>query len=216
MAHPNPSQSQVNLSMAAMAGQLDGITLIDLYALYPRFKIDVDAEQRRLLAHDVIVLQFPFYWYSMPALLKEWLDLVLEYGFAYGSEGDRLVGKSLLVATSAGGAQAAYSQQGRNQFPIRTLLTPLEQTAELCRMRYLPPLVLFAALAASSDDRLVAHVNRYRRVLEALRDDRLDLPAAFAQELLGDPVLPVRDENAQPGYPARGNTDPGKADTENG
>jgi putative NADPH-quinone reductase len=191
MAHPNPTRSRINRLLAATAGGLDGITLIDLYALYPRYKIDVDAEQQRLLEHDVIVFQFPFYWYSIPALLKEWQDLVLEHGFAYGSGGTRLANKLLLVAISAGGAETAYSAQGSNQFPIRTLLTPIEQTASLCQMRYLPPLVLFSALTASNDERASQHADLYRQLLEALRDNRLDLPAAFARELLNESVLPI-------------------------
>lgn len=173
-AHPNQSQSKVNVPMARMAGDTDGVTCVDLYAEYPRFKIDVAREQERLLEHDVIVMQFPFYWYSTPALLKEWQDLVLEFGFAYGRDGDKLAGKRLLPAITAGGAEHAYSAQGTNHFPIRTLLTPLEQTANLCQMHYLPPLVLFAALSASADDRVQQHVQLYRRLLEGLRDDTLD------------------------------------------
>ncbi len=194
-AHPSPSQSHVNSMMSAMADTLPGVTLVDLYALYPRFKIDIDAEQQRLLEHDVIVFQFPIYWYSTPALLKEWQDLVLEHGFAYGGDGCRLAGKLFLVAASAGAAEQDYAADGLNHFPIRTLLSPLEQTAQLCRMRYLPPLVLFAALQASSGERAQQHVDRYRQVLEGLRDERLDLEQAMKQELLDHPHIPLLDES---------------------
>ena len=54
---------------------MEGVTFVDLYAEYPRFEIDVDREQARLLAHDVIVFQNPLFWYSTPAILKEWQDL---------------------------------------------------------------------------------------------------------------------------------------------
>ena len=187
--------------MSAMAGELSGVTLVDLYALYPRFKIDVDAEQQRLLEHDVIVFQFPIYWYSTPALLKEWQDLVLEHGFAYGGDGCRLGGKLFLVAATAGGAERDYAADGLNHFPIRTLLTPLEQTAQLCRMRYLPPLVLFAALQASTSERAQQHVDRYRQLLEGLRDERLDLEQAMQQELLDHPEIPMlnKSDNSQGG-----------------
>ncbi len=195
-AHPNPSHSHVNSMMSSMAAGLSGVTVVDLYALYPRFKIDIDAEQQRLLEHDVIVFQFPIYWYSTPALLKEWQDLVLEHGFAYGGDGCRLGGKLFLVAASAGAAEHDYAEDGLNHFPMRTLLSPLEQTAQLCRMRYLPPLVLFSSLQASSDERVTEHVACYRQVLEALRDERLDIPRAMAQELMDHPAVPMLDERA--------------------
>ena len=56
-----------------------------MYDLYPDFKIDVAEEQKHLAAADRIILQFPFYWYSTPALLKQWQDDVLTYGWAFGS-----------------------------------------------------------------------------------------------------------------------------------
>jgi len=177
--------------MVDMVKTLEGVTLVDLYGSYPRYQIDIEAEQQRLLEHDVIVFQFPFYWYSTPPILKIWQDLVLEHGFAYGEDGNKLAGKACLIATTAGGAQDAYSADGSNRFPIRTLLSPLEQTACLCQMRYLAPLVLFSSLAASKDHKLALYVEQYKSVLEALRDGRLDLDAAGAQELLTEPAIPM-------------------------
>ncbi len=84
-AHPALERSEANRPLAEAAQRLDGVTLVDLYAEYPDFGIDVDREQTRLREHDVIIFMYPLYWYSTPALLKEWQDLVLEYGFAYGS-----------------------------------------------------------------------------------------------------------------------------------
>ena len=195
-AHPNPRRSNVNVRMARVAGELDGVTVADLYAEYPRYDVDVDAEQERLLEHDVVVLQFPFYWYSTPSIVKLWLDLVLEFGFAYGKGGDRLAGKALLVATTAGGAEDAYDARGHNRFPIRTLLTPLEQTANLCRMRFLPPFVLFASLAAVEDGRAEAHGHAWRALLGALVDDRLDVDAAAARGCMNEAALPLLDGGA--------------------
>ena len=190
-AHPHPTQSNVNVRMIRAAGEIDDVTPIDLYARYPRHDIDIEAEQERLLEHDVLVLQFPFHWYSAPSLVKLWLDVVLEFGFAYGEGGTRLAGKSLLIATTAGGAEEAYEPDGHNRFPIRTLLTPFEQTANLCRMRYLAPFVLFSSLRAAEEGAAETHVARYRSLLEALVGDRLDLEAAGARELLLDSALPI-------------------------
>ncbi|MCV5747032.1 NAD(P)H-dependent oxidoreductase, partial [Escherichia coli] len=77
------------------------MTCVDLYGEYPRFNINIDREQQRLREHDVVIFQFPLYWYSTPAILKEWQDLVLEYGFAYGTEGTELQGKTMLCVLSA-------------------------------------------------------------------------------------------------------------------
>ena len=73
--------------MAAAAREVPGITFIDLYAEYPRFDIDIDREQARLVEAGIILFQFPLFWYSTPSIIKVWQDLVLEHGFAYGSEG---------------------------------------------------------------------------------------------------------------------------------
>jgi glutathione-regulated potassium-efflux system ancillary protein KefG len=178
LAHPALHRSEVNRPMAEAVGDLDGVTLIDLYAEYPDFQIDIDAEQRRLLEHEVIVFQHPLYWYSTPAILKEWQDLVLEHGFAYGTDGTLLHGKIFFSALTAGGLEAAYCAAGFNHFTIRELLHPLEQTAALCGMIYLPPFALFGARMAVDDGRLEAHIADYVRVLEALRDDCLDIAEA--------------------------------------
>ena len=110
-----------------------------------------------------------FNWYSSPALLKEWQDLVLEYGFAYGEKGTALQGKRLLSVLSAGGPRDAYTKEGYNRFTLRELLTPFEQTARLCGMEYLPPFVVHDSRALA-DDEIDRHAADYRRRLEILRD----------------------------------------------
>jgi len=180
-AHPAQKHSRANCLMADQVRSLPEIKFVDLYARYPRFKINVDHEQQQLLQHDLIVLQFPFYWYSTPALLKEWQDLVLEYGFAYGSGGDKLAGKSVLLAVTTGGGQDDYQRGGKNNFPMRTLLSPLEQTVNLCQMHFLPPLVLHSALDAASDARLHQHADYYRELLLALGSRKL-APASLQEQ----------------------------------
>jgi putative NADPH-quinone reductase len=184
LAHPSLERSEANRPLAEATLGLAGVTLIDLYAEYPSFGIDIDREQSRLLAHDVVVFMHPVYWYSTPAILKEWQDLVLEYGFAYGSQGTALHGKVFFNALTAGGPEAAYCAEGYHHFSIRELLRPLEQMAILCGMVYLPPFALFGARTAVEEGRIDAHVAEWIRVLEALRDDRLDLEAARGLEKL--------------------------------
>lgn len=190
-AHPGQRHSTVNIKLAEAVQSIDQITFIDLYARYPRFNIDIDAEQQLLLEHDIIVFQFPVFWYSMPSLLKEWIDLVLEYGFAYGTGGDKLAGKWLLPVLTAGGMQDAYQTNGSNHHTIRTLFSPLEQTARLCQMTYIPPLVLFGSLRADSEGRVDPHMKQYLEVLLAMRDDHFDLQQALNRELLLDAPLPI-------------------------
>lgn len=88
--------------------RLEGVIVHDLYEAYPRFDIDVQYEQRLLEGRDVVIFQHPIYWYSTPSILKEWQDLVLEHGWAYGSEGKALHGKLWLHVVTTGGAEEAY------------------------------------------------------------------------------------------------------------
>ena len=173
LAHPSLDRSEVNRPMVDAVHGLDGVTLVDLYAEYPDFQIDIDREQARLLVHDVIVFQHPLYWYSTPAILKEWQDLVLKHGFAYGHDGTALQGKMMMSAISAGGGDAAYRKDGMNRFTIAELLRPFEQTAALCGMRWLPPFVVHGTLLLEADA-LAGHAEDYRRVLTALRDGQID------------------------------------------
>ena len=167
-AHPSVERSEINSRLAPLARQHPNCSFVDLYAEYPDYRIDIDREQQRLREHDVIMFMHPLFWYSTPAILKEWQDLVLEHGFAYGSEGTALAGKFFIVACSAGGPAAAYEPEGYNHFTLRELLRPLEQTALLCHMRYLPPFALFGARTAVSEGRLPEHEQSFTDLLDAL------------------------------------------------
>lgn len=79
-----------------------------LNQLYPTANIDVEAEQKSLLAADLIVWQFPFWWYSLPWLMKKWLDEVFLHGFSHGSKA-KLGGKKLLVSFTTGAPAEAYT-----------------------------------------------------------------------------------------------------------
>lgn len=184
-AHPRTSQSIAQHAMTAAAKDIPGVTQRDLYALYPDFNIDIAAEQHVLLAHDLIVLQHPFYWYSAPAIIKEWLDIVLESGWAYGDGGNKLHGKYLMTAISTGGLENFYHPGGRNRFTIEELLTPFNQTAHLCGMAYLQPFVVFGARKKTSDG-LASETRRYRDFLTGLAQGQIDP----TEHLAMDYVLP--------------------------
>lgn len=185
-AHPVLERSRVNRHLVDGVRELAGVTVHDLYERYPRLDIDVAAEQALALAHDVLVFQHPFYWYSAPAIIKEWLDLVLQHGWAYGKGGTALRGKLMFNAVTTGGGRDAYRAGGYNRFTVRQLLAPFDQTAHLCGMRYLAPFVVHGALRLAGEAALAPLVARYRRVLEAVRDDRLELDRAAAAESLDD------------------------------
>jgi len=174
--HPALQKSRVNRQLIGALEGLEGVTVNDLYEAYPDFDIDVAREQELLVAHDVIVFQHPFYWYSGPALLKEWLDLVLEHGWAYGRNGEALRGKKLLTVTTAGGGEAAYQHEGYNRFTMQELLAPFAQTARLCGMDYLPPFVAHGTHRFTDGD-IARHVDDYRQLVGALRDGQVDLDA---------------------------------------
>ena len=186
-AHPALGKSRINRRLLAAAGTVKGVTIHDLYEEYPDFMIDVKREQDLLEMHDVILFQHPFYWYSCPAILKEWLDLVLQHGFAYGEQGRALEGKWQASVLSTGGPAGAYREDGYNYFTVRQLLAPFEQTARLCRMAWLPPFLVQGsfALEEAGLDRQAAD---YIRVLELLRDGTVPLETLTGLGRLNDVV----------------------------
>ena len=172
-AHPRLSSSVVQRAMLRAIEGLDDVTLVDLYAEYPDFAIDVAREQQRLLAHDVIVLQHPFYWYSAPSIIKEWQDLVLENGWAYGPGGTRLAGRFLMSAISTGGPEQVYHHDGRNRFTVAEFLAPFNQTAHLCSMAWLAPFVIHAG-RRMAPAQLSTATEGYRDLIVGLRDATID------------------------------------------
>jgi glutathione-regulated potassium-efflux system ancillary protein KefF len=146
-AHPQLDHSRVTrrLMHAAAAADPARVAVHDLYARYPDYYIDVAAEQAALRAARLVVWLHPVHWYSMPPLMKLWLDEVFGFGWAYGPGGQALRGKDLWLAASTGGPAASYRPDGHNRYFFDAFLHPYEQTAALVGMRWLPPLVLHGA-----------------------------------------------------------------------
>jgi putative NADPH-quinone reductase len=163
-AHPTYRASQVNRVLADAVRDLPGVCFHDLLEAYPDFYIDVEAEQRRLRAARLVVMQHPLYWYGAPAIFKHWMDVVLTQDFAYGERGDALAGKDLLQVISTGAPEDAYRAEGRHRYPLVDLLRPVEQTARFCGMRYLRPLVVYAGRSLAPEA-LAGHARRYRAIL---------------------------------------------------
>jgi glutathione-regulated potassium-efflux system ancillary protein KefF len=161
-AHPHLESSRVNraLTLAASALGEREVEVRDIYALYPDYLIDIDAEQAALARARLVVWQHPIHWYSMPALMKLWVDEVLAFGWAYGPGGTALKGKDLWLVASTGGPDDSYRPDSYNRYFFDAFLPPYEQTAELCGMRFVPPLVLHGAHRVTDAD-LEDHAKLY-------------------------------------------------------
>jgi glutathione-regulated potassium-efflux system ancillary protein KefG len=173
-AHPALEKSRVNKYLVKDLKSLPDITLNDLYEEYFDFNIDVEKEKKLLLEHDLIIFHHPFFWYSTPALLKQWQDLVLEHGWAYGSKGKALVGKRMMNIITTGGSSQAYTKESINQHTIREFLLPIEQTAKLCGMIYLPPF-LIQGTHRLSENEIENHSKKYRQLLKDLCEDKFSI-----------------------------------------
>ena len=178
-AHPHWRDSRVNRQLLRAAHGVTTAEVNDLYASYPDYAIDVEAEQEKLARADLLVLMHPIQWYSMPALQKLWMDEVLSYGWAYGTGGGALRGKDCWLVATTGGPEASYHPQSYNRYFFDAFLPPYEQTAALCGMRFLPPLILHGARSAPEAG-VEAHVQTFAQRLGSYPDwpeiEALDCP----------------------------------------
>jgi len=177
-AHPRFEKSRVNRALLKGIENNPAVTLNDLYERYPDFNIDVEREKKRLTEHRIIVWQHPIYMYSAPALLKQWIDLVLDYGWAHGEGGDALKGKWIFNVITSGGTRAEYRAKGFNRHTIGEFLTPFNQTATLCKMTYLPPFAVQGTYRLTDAD-LELSATLYRTLLDRLAKG--DLSSEFVQ-----------------------------------
>jgi glutathione-regulated potassium-efflux system ancillary protein KefG len=177
--HPYPRRSKTNRILWRAIQDCEGVESRDLYELYPDFSIDVEREQEVLLKADVIVFQHPLYWYSCPSLMKEWIDTVLEKGWAYGPGGNYLQGKYWQQVITSGGTPSTYTRLGDNRFSIFEFLRPFEQSAKLCGMIPLTPFITHSARNLSDE---VRHqkASTYREMLIDMA--RGKLPTSYNTE----------------------------------
>ena len=172
-AHPAWRESRVNRPLMQAALGLPRVQVQDLYSSYPDYTIDVPAEQNALAQAKLVVLLHPIQWYSMPALQKLWIDEVLTYGWAYGGGqvegGNKLQGKDLWLVATTGGPEASYHPQSYNRYFFDAFLPPYEQTAALCGMRFLPPLVLHGAHVVAQDV-ITQHISTFSQRLQSYPD----------------------------------------------
>ncbi len=167
LVHPNIENSVVNKKLTNAISNFENVTINNLYTNYPDFKIDVKKEQELLLNHDVIVFQFPMYWFSSPSLLKEWFDLVLEYDFAYGAN-YKLENKAFAVAVSCGGEEKAFSETGKDKKSVEEFLSPFFGTANYVKMDYKKPFISYGTEYKLTEETLNKYTKDYIEYINQL------------------------------------------------
>jgi len=136
--HPDVEQSVINKRwIEELEKSPDKYVVRNLYKIYSDEKIDVEAEQKIIESFDNIIFQFPIYWFNCPPFMKKYLDDVLTYGWAYGSQsGYKLSSKKIGFAVTAGINEEDYSTEGRYKYTLDELLRPFEVTVNYVKADY--------------------------------------------------------------------------------
>jgi len=167
VAHPDLAESTANAALVEAVRDLPHVTVHDLYATYPDFQIDVDAEQALLAEHDVIVFQHPVFWYNTTPLLKHWQDTVLTLGWGFTIDGSasKLAGKKAIVAVTAGVPQDHYTPEGQNGITLEALLSNWRATLRLCQFDILPMVTLYGTAFGLPEEDLTLAAKQYQELL---------------------------------------------------
>ncbi|MET1056594.1 MAG: NAD(P)H-dependent oxidoreductase [Pedobacter sp.] len=174
LAHPNFKNSAANKTIIEeLKNSRLQIEIRNIHELYPDYKIDIKAEQDALLRHKTVIFQYPVYWYNMPAILKQWFDLVFEYQFAYGSKGDKLKDKNFIPSFTVGAPEDEYNTLGNHHFRVYEFCKNLEQTAYYAQMKYIDPIYFHGtSLEAgyTTDDVKNKAIDQAERLLKRLSE----------------------------------------------
>lgn len=162
--HPQLEHSTVDQALSRAICDMPQVEIRDVYKLYPNFQIEVQTEQEFLAAHDHIVFQFPMYWYSMPPLMRAWEDAVFTHGWAYGSTGHALQGKTYRAVVSVGARQEKYSETGEYHVTAQTLLKPLETLQYNTGMIWEEPFIVFGGSSLTTEQ-LLYKQEAYRELM---------------------------------------------------
>lgn len=144
-SHSYQEQSVSNKAIEAVLKATPDVEVRNLEELYPDGKINVEAEQAALVKADVVVFQYPLFWFNIPSLLKKWMDDVLQYGFAYGSTGDKLKGKKFIASFTTGSGAESYPEAMTD-----VICGPLRTSALFCGMEYLEPVITYGQLVLTN------------------------------------------------------------------
>ncbi len=184
-AHPAFQKSKINKVLVKGIQDIPNVTFHDLYEQYPEFDIDAKKEQELLLGHDVIVFHHPLFWYSTPSILKEWMDIVLEHGWAYGKEGNALHGKFFFQTITTGGPAQAYTKEGMHAHTLEEILLPVRHTVGFCGMTYLPPYVVHSTFKMVND-KIYRHRYTYHEILKEFTTNAPDIKKLNKLQYMND------------------------------
>ena len=176
--HTNLAASVANKTiLETLNERLPEAEIVKLDELYPDFKIDVEAEQQKLLRADIIVLQFPLFWYSAPSILERWMEETFRHGFSHGSTGDKLKDKKLILSFTTGAPETLYSREGAMGYAIDEFLPCYKAVCRLTQMEYCGSVYTCGIsygnrttpeLIEQQKGASVEHAERLIRLLEAL------------------------------------------------
>lgn len=107
----------------------------NLVELYPDFRIDIKAEQEKLLWADTVLIQVPLFWFSMPSIIMRWIEEVFQHGWAYGSKGKALQGKNIIVGITAGSKTEVY-ESGQAGLTVKDFDKRFKTIFSFCNMNY--------------------------------------------------------------------------------
>lgn len=175
IAHPDYESSRVNKRWVEELEKHEAITINNISLKYPNEKINKEEEQKLLLEHDRIVFQYPWYWYNMPPLMRKWQDTVLEYGWAFGPGGTKLNGKEYVVAITIGGPEVSYQAGGYNTYTISEFLKPVQQTANLTGMKFLPAYKVHSAVVLCNEALEKSAESYVKHILNPELDPQVEL-----------------------------------------
>jgi len=183
--HPLFEKSSANKALVENIPCSENFTFHDVYQEYPNFDIDIKREQLLLSQHDIIIWHHPLYWYNCPPLMKQWIDMVLEYGWAYGKNGDALKDKIIFQVITTGANRNSYCQTGFNRFKFPSFLYAFNQTAKVCNMLYFPPFVIHGTFKITKKD--IENIGLvYKNLLCYLERNTVEVNEIIEYEYLND------------------------------
>jgi len=170
VTHPNLEKSKINKRWIEELNKSPEKYIVhDLHKAYPDWNIDVGREHKLLESVDKVVLQFPFYWFNCPPLLKKWLDDVLSHGWAYGkNSGYRLEGKKVTLAVTAGIKDEDYKKDARYRYTLEELTSPFEISFLYVKADYLPLYAFYGAEHDPTDEHISRSAQAYMQFIDNL------------------------------------------------
>ena len=141
IAHPDLTKSKANRALISAVEKNPQVQIVDLQKHIVNGSFNVESELEALRHTDLLVWMFPLYWYSAPAILREWQDQVLSAA-VYGPH-KVLAGKKLMVVTTVGARASTYRSGDLNQYTLDEILRPFEVCARSAQMQWLPHFALY-------------------------------------------------------------------------